>query len=97
MKAFLSFAESPPAKDSFTVSPDRKMAVGPLFLMQEMLVGFNKDILDWKYTMIMPDGTVFGATGGRNSAAMKFCRECHNGAAPEQDAVMLLPEESHVN
>ena len=65
--------------------------------MKEILVGFNKDSLDWKYTMIMPDGAVFGATGGRNSAAMKFCRECYNGAAPEQDAVMLLPEGSHVN
>jgi len=46
--------------------------------------------------MIMPDGKVFGATGGKNSAAMNFCYECHSGVAPDQDAVMLLPEEFRV-
>lgn len=84
------------AKDSFTVSGDGKMAVGPLFLMQKMPGGFNKASLDWKYSMIMPDGKVFGATGGKNSAAMNFCYECHNAVAPDQDAVMLLPEEFRV-
>jgi hypothetical protein len=84
------------AKDSFTVSGDGKMAVGPLFLMQKMPSGFNKASLDWKYSMIMPDGKVFWATGGKNSAAMNFCYECHNGVAPDQDAVMLLPEEFRV-
>ena len=84
------------AKDSFTVSGDGKMAVGPLFLLQNVPSGFNKASLDWKYSMIMPDGKVFGATGGKNSAAMNFCYECHNGVAPDQGAVMLLPEESRV-
>ena len=81
-----------PAKDSLTVTGDGKTAVGPIFLMQEMSAGFNKASRDWKYTMIMPDGKVIGATGGKNAAAMTFCYECHNGVAPDQDAVMLLPE-----
>ena len=34
----------------------------------------------------------FGASGGKNAAAMKFCNECRNGVAPDQDAVMLLLE-----
>ena len=81
------------AKDSFTVSGDGKMAVGRVFLMQKMPSGFVKASLDWKYLMIMPDGKVFWATGGKNSAAMNFCYECYNGVAPDQDAVMLLLKE----
>ena len=46
--------------------------------------------------MIMPNGKMFGVTGGKNSAGMNFCYECHNGVAPEQDSVMLLPEEFRV-
>ena len=84
------------AKDSFTVSGDGKIVVGLLFLMQKMPAGSNKTSLDRKYSMIKPDGKVFGATGGKNSAAMNFCYECHNAVAPDQDAVMLLPEEFRV-
>ena len=79
-------------KYSFTVTGDGKTAVGPMFLMKKMPAGFNKASRDWKYTMIMPDGRVFGASGGKNAAAIMFCYECHNGVAPDQDAVMLLPE-----
>jgi hypothetical protein len=81
------------AKDSFSVSGDGKTSVGPLFVMQKMPAGFNKASLDWKYSMVMPDGKIFGVTGGTNSAAMTFCHECHNSVAPDQDAVMFLPEE----
>ena len=83
-------------KDSFTVTGDGKTAVGPMFLMKKMPAGFNKASRDWKYTMIMPDGRVFGASGGKNAAAMKFCYECQNGVAPDQDTVMLLPEKFRV-
>jgi hypothetical protein len=30
------------AKDSFTVTPQGKVSVGPLFLMEKMKAGFNK-------------------------------------------------------
>ena len=83
-------------KDSFTVTGDGKTAVGPMFLMKKMPAGFNKASRDWKYTMIMPDGRVFGASGGKNAAAMKFWYECQNGVAPDQDTVMLLPEKFRV-
>jgi len=84
------------AKDSFTVMPNGKVGVGPLFLMEKMSSGFSKASRDWKYSMIMPNGKMFGVTGGKNSAGMNFCYECHNGVAPEQDSVMLLPEEFRV-
>ena len=64
--------------------------------MQKMPAGFNNTCLDWKFSMIKLDSKVFGATSGKNSATMSFSCECHNAVAPDQDAVMLLPEEFRV-
>ncbi|MFQ5954687.1 MAG: cytochrome P460 family protein [Kiloniellales bacterium] len=80
------------AKDSFAVAADGRVAVGPLFMMQKMRAGFSPEGNNWKYTMIMPSGSVFGETGGKNSAGMKFCMECHSTAA-ETDHLMFMPEE----
>ena len=81
------------AKDSFGVSAKGQVSAGPLFVMEKMTAGFNQPSGDWKYTMIMPTGAVFGATKGKNSAGMKFCAECHATVAEDQDHMMLLPEE----
>ena len=80
------------AKNSFAVSPDGHLSVGPLFLMEKMPAGFLKDSSDWKYTMIMPDGSLYGETKGQNSEGMKFCFECHQNAA-EHDQLFFLPAE----
>ncbi len=80
------------AKDSFAVRPDGKVSVGPLFLMEKMNKGFNKASGDWRYTMIMPNGKVAGMTRGKGMS-MKFCAECHASVAPDQDHIMLVPEE----
>jgi hypothetical protein len=84
------------AKDSFVVQADGKMAAGPLFLMQKMPAGFNKASGDWRYTMVMADGAIFGTTKGAGSAKMGFCIECHAAVAEDQDSMMLLPEEYRV-
>ena len=81
------------AKDSFVLRPDGKMSVGPLFIMEKMAEGWNEDSGDWKYSMILPNGKVAGATKAKGMS-MKFCAECHAGVAPEQDHIMLLPEEN---
>ena len=81
------------AKPSFIVANNGQVAVGPLFLMEKMANGFKAESGDWKYTMVMPNGAVFGITNGPNSAAMNFCYECHMAVAEEQDSLMLLPEE----
>lgn len=81
------------AKDSFVVGNDGRVAVGPLFVMEKMAKGFNKESDDWRYTMVMPDGSLFGVTGGKASAEMKFCYECHMSVAEDQDSLMLVPEE----
>lgn len=84
------------AKDSFAVNGNGRVTPGPLFVMEKMPAGFNAASHDWKYTMIMPNGSVFGETGGRNSAGMQFCYECHAGVAEDQDSMFLLPEEFRI-
>jgi hypothetical protein len=81
------------AKDSFTVSPDGRVGVGPLFIMEKMADGFNAASDDWRYAMIMPDGSLFGVTGGRGSQNVEFCAGCHALVADDQDSLYFLPEE----
>jgi hypothetical protein len=83
------------AKDSFSVNADGSVALGPLFLMKKMAPGFNPDSGDWRYTMVMPGGAVFGVTNGKNSDGMAFCYECHL-SAEDQDSMLFLPEEYRI-
>lgn len=80
------------AKDSFLVNSSGKVDAGPLFLMEKMAVGFNKENGDWAYTLIMPNGMVVGTSGGKGSQNVNFCADCHN-AAEDQDYMFFLPEE----
>jgi Cytochrome P460 len=80
------------AKDSFSVTSDRKVYPGALFLMEKMAKGFNKPSGDWKYTMVLPDGSVFGATNGENSENVEFCIGCH-AAKASLDHIFFVPEE----
>ena len=81
------------AKDSFTVAPDGRIAVGPLFVMEKMAEGFDDASGDWRYAMIMPDGSLFGVTGGQGGQNVQFCAECHALVADDQDSLFFLPEE----
>jgi len=83
------------AKDSFIVRPDGRVAVGPMFVMEKMNAGFNKGSGDWRYTMIMPNGKIAGQTRGKGMS-MKFCAECHASVAPDQDHVLLVPDEFRI-
>ncbi len=85
------------AKDSFSVTADGKVMVGPLFVMEKMPAAWYADSDDWRYTMVMPDGSIFGTTKGAGSAKVKFCFECHMSVAPEVDSMMFLPEEYRVS
>jgi hypothetical protein len=84
------------AKDSFTVTPDGQVGVGPLFIMEKMAEGFDAASDDWRYTMIMPDGSLFGMTGGQGSQNVAFCAECHAIVADDQDSLYFMPEEVRV-
>ena len=83
------------AKNSFAATADGKLAAGPLFLMEKMKAGWNKNSGDWKYTMIMADGSTFGETKGTNAAGMQFCVECH-ASAEDEDYMLFIPDEYRV-
>lgn len=84
------------AKPSFLVDQHGRVGVGPLFLMEKMGAGFSDHTGDWRYSMVNPDGSLFGQTGGANSEAMQFCADCHNAVAEDQDHLLFLPEEYRV-
>jgi hypothetical protein len=79
-------------KDSFIVTDSGEVMTGPLFLMEKREAGFNAASNDWLYMMVHPTGEVAGITNGKNSAAVKFCADCHNKAPKGQDNLLLLPE-----
>ncbi len=65
------------AKDSVALTRDGGIFAGPLFLMEKMEGGFSNATGDWRYTMIMPDGSLFGVTNGKDSARVEYCIGCH--------------------
>jgi hypothetical protein len=84
------------AKNSFIVNGKGQAVPGPLFLMEKMAAGFNPQSGNWRYTMIMPDGTVYGTSQGKGSAKVQFCVECHAGVGEIQDHMFFLPKEYRV-
>jgi hypothetical protein len=78
------------AKDSLVVSDSGRVLFGALSVMEKMAPGFNPDGGDWRYTLILPDGRVFGRTGTSDARAVEFCQDCHVDSA--QDHVFFLPE-----
>jgi hypothetical protein len=83
-------------KDSFAVTKRGDVFSGPLFAMEKMPPGFNLSSRDWRYTMVMPDGSLFGATNGEGSARVEFCVSCHKLAGHERDHLFYVPEKYRV-
>lgn len=80
------------AKDSFTVTAQGDVSTGPLFLMEKMPAGFSAKTRDWRYTMIMPDSSLFGTTKGDGSDRVEFCVTCHATAGEAADHLFFVPE-----
>jgi hypothetical protein len=95
-KAGLMAVGAKMAKDSFVVKKNGKVSVGPLFMMEKMASGFNKASGNWRYTMVMPNGQLFGQTNGKNAKGMKFCYECHMAGGEDTDSMLFLPEDYRV-
>jgi hypothetical protein len=72
------------AKDSFSVRADGRVAFGPLAIMEKVAAE------EWRYTMVMPDGWVFGTTGGIGDANVAFCADCHRAVA-DPDPLYFVP------
>jgi hypothetical protein len=79
-------------KDSFTVTEIGDVFTGSLSIMEKMDRGFNEESRDWRYTMIMPDGSLFGMTKGEGAANVGFCVSCHATAGDGQDHLFFVPE-----
>ena len=79
------------AKDSITVSNDGLAKPGALYLMEKMPDGFNYVSGNWRYTMIMPDGSIFGTTKGDGAERVEFCIPCHL-AVEHQDHLFFVPK-----
>jgi len=84
------------AKPSFSVKGNGQATMGPLFTMEKMDAGFNPDSGDWRYSMVLPSGSVVGSTNGKGADKVEFCIGCHLSVTPEQDSIMLIPEEYRV-
>ena len=85
------------AKNSFGVSAKGQVSLGPLFVMEKMSAGFNPASADWRYTMIMPDGSIYGTTKGASSAKVQFCVDCHMGLAEDTDSLLFMPDEYRIS
>ncbi len=84
------------AKDSFAVTARGDVFLGPLFVMEKMNAGFNPKSGDWRYTMIMPDGSLFGTTKGEGDRRVEFCITCHLSVAADQDHLFFVPKDYRV-
>jgi hypothetical protein len=73
------------AKDSFSIGRDGEVLPGPLFLMEKMEAGFNPASGDWRYTQILPDGSILGTTNGDNTDNVSYCVPCHAAAGAGRD------------
>jgi len=80
------------AKDSFTYTADHELYAGALFIMEKLPAGGNPAMADWRYAMIMPDGSVFGDTNNETAERMDFCHDCHK-QVEEFDYLFFVPEE----
>ena len=80
-------------KESFSVTGTGAVFSGPLFIMEKMPRGFLAASRDWRYSMIMPDGSLFGMTKGDGDANVNFCIACHEMVGASQDAVFFVPED----
>ena len=79
-------------KDSFAATADGAYFAGPIFIMEKMAAGFSQASGDWRYTMVMPDGSIFGETRGANAGNVAFCIGCHATRA-STDHLYFLPED----
>ena len=84
------------AKDSFAVTNRGDVFLGPLFLMEKMPAGFDAESQDWRYSMIMPDGSLFGTTNGEGSERVAFCITCHKAVDEKHDQMFFVPEKYRV-
>ena len=83
------------AKDSITITDDGKTFMGAMFVMEKMAKGVSPKTADWRYTMVIPDGTLFGDTLGSEPELVKYCHACHKAKA-KRDFIFFVPEDFRI-
>ncbi len=84
------------AKDSMTVTDTGNLHPGAMFVMEKLAKGASPETGDWRYIMVMPDGSLFGDTMGARSEAVSYCHDCHEAVA-DRDYTFFVPEDYLVN
>ncbi|WP_299478734.1 cytochrome P460 family protein [uncultured Roseibium sp.] len=79
------------AKDSITVTGDGRIFPGAMFGMEKLAEGTSPETADWRYFMVIPDGSIVGDTTGDNPQLMTYCHECHL-AVEDRDFTFYVPE-----
>ncbi len=83
------------AKDSITITADGKTFMGAMFVMEKLAKGTNPKTADWRYIMIIPDGSVYGDTLGSEPDQVQYCHTCHKAKA-KTDYIFFVPEDYRV-
>ena len=84
------------AKDTITVTDEGKNFPGAMFIMEKLASGSNPDTADWRYIMVIPDGSIFGDTTGDEPELVEYCHACHEARA-DDDYVFYVPEEFRIS
>jgi len=66
-----------------------------MFVMEKLAAGAHPETADWRYVMILPDGTTHGDTVGSKPRLVKYCHACH-AAKASKDFVFFVPEDYQV-
>jgi hypothetical protein len=85
------------AKDSFVISKGGRVVFSALAMMEKMPPGFNPTGGDWRFTLILPDGRLFGSTNAEDEYTVEFCQKCHIDAGADRDFLFFLPNKYRVN
>ncbi len=80
------------AKDAVSIDSAGRVLPGALALMEKMPPGYDAAARDWRYALILPDGSVFADSSGANPGGAAFCVTCHASAGDAADHLFLVPE-----
>ncbi len=78
------------AKDTITVTAQKKTYPGAIFIMEKLAKGKSPKTADWRYVMVLPDGSMFGDTIGDQPEEVEYCYACHIQKS-RQDYVFFVP------
>lgn len=79
------------AKDAVSVDSSGAVLPGALALMEKMQAGYDTAARDWRYVLILPDGSIFADSSGTNPEGTGYCAACHATAGDDADHLFFMP------